>query len=376
MNDTSPSISIDDSHPLTEEKLDKLLATLYQWGIEDVLFQDGEEIAVKRFGVLIPVGSRPLDINTVSDLLNVMRNNQAAAASLQQGKDDNFTYTLKFDRRTTYRFRVNATQALGKNSSPIGIDITMRSIAQVPPELDKLDIQDNLRKKLFPRNGIVIVGGETGSGKTTLLGAILREMLTSTPGIRAVCYESPIEFDLRQIPNRTGRIAQSNVYFDLADYAHAASNALRRNPDVIVLGEARDYETIRGAIANADTDHLVYATVHVKDVATMITRMINQFPAEEKMQAYTGLISSTKLMIYQKLLPKKGGGRVAIREWLYITESIRTKLYQTNPDDLPMVMKSLIKEFGLPLIKDVERVYESGQIEDELYNKYKFELAA
>lgn len=365
---------INDAHPFDIRKLNAALLSLYEWGVDDILIQDQEVLAVQRLGEIVPVGNRPLELDTVQNLLNQMHK-QTSSATLQQGQDHNFTLPVERDRRTTYRFRVNASASMGMYSNPIGCDITMRSIAQIPPELDKLGVDDALKEALFPRTGIVIIGGATGSGKTTTMGAVIRVILTSDSGKRVLTYESPIEFDYRSIPGRTGRIAQSDVYVHLRDYAHATSNALRRHPDVIVLGEARDAETIEGAIHNSETGHTVYTTVHVNSVAEMFTRMIGVFPANERMRALSGLIGSTRVLMYQALMPTVDGGRCAVREYLVLTDDMRRDLYSVSDDQITAVMTSLLHEHGRPLIRDVRDHYQAGRISRTLYERMEAEVA-
>jgi len=363
---------IDDSHPFDVHKFNNALIDLYEWGIDDVIIQDSEFLAVQRHGRLYDVGNRPLELDSVQELLNSMHK-ATSSATLQQGEDHNFTYPVRKDRTKTYRFRVNATATMGKNSNPLGLDITMRSIAQIPPTMEQLGIPETLSRHLFPRTGIVIIGGATGSGKSTLMGAVNRHVLTQPDGKRILTYESPIEFDFRAIPDRTGRIAQSDVYTHLKNYAHASANALRRHPDVIILGEARDAETIHGAIANAETGHTVYTTVHVNSVAEMLSRMVGVFPSDERMRALSGLIGSSRVLLYQTLVPTIDGGRAAAREYLVLSEDIRKTLYATPEDQITRVMNELLECFGNPLFRDIQNLYDQGRITSDLYQKYRHE---
>ncbi len=364
---------INDEHPFSLERWKQALIALYEWGVDDIILQDGEILAAQRHGEIIDVGSRPLDLETVEFILNGMYKT-SASATLQQGDDHNFTFPVRKDRDTTYRFRVNATAAMGMHSNPVGIDITMRSIAQIPPTMEQLGVPTELEAALFPRTGVVIVGGATGSGKTTLLGSVVRRILTNPKGRRVLTYESPIEFDYRSIPNRTGRIAQSDVYVMLKDYAHATANSLRRHPDDIILGEARDAETIQGAIHNAETGHTVYTTVHVNSVGEMLSRMAGVFPENERARAISGLIGSSRVLIYQDLLPTVDGRRCAAREYLVITDDLRRKLYSTSEDQITKVMIEMVHEHGRPLMRDVEDHYREGRISQATYERFYAEL--
>ncbi|EAZ98385.1 type IV pilus twitching motility protein PilT [Marinobacter sp. ELB17] len=365
---------IDDDHPFTLSKWNAALLALYEWGIDDVLLQDNEILAVQRHGRIIDVGCRPLEIDTVESILNDMHK-VSSAATLQQGIDHNFTYAVKKDRKTTYRFRVNATAAMGMHSNPIGIDVTMRSIAQIPPTLEAQKVPAYLVEHLFPRTGIVIIGGATGSGKTTLLGGVVRQLATQEEAKRILTYESPIEFDFRAIPNKTGRIAQSDAYSDLQGYVHATSNALRRHPDIIILGEARDKETIEGALHNAETGHAVYTTVHVNSASEMFGRMISVFPEGQRARALAGLIGSTRLICYQVLIPTVDGKRCAAREVLILTDDMRRILYDTSESKLNQVMAEMVKAQGYPLMLDIQRHYDDGLIDISTYERFKAETA-
>lgn len=363
---------IDDSAPFSLAQFNDALIALYEWGVDDVILQDMERLAVQRKGRIVDVGLRPLELDTVQALLNDMYKS-TAAATLQEGVDHNFTYAVSKDRRTKYRFRVNACATMGKHSNPLGLDITMRSIAQIPPSLDDLGVPAELEKELFPITGVVIVGGATGSGKSTLMGGIVRRHLEDPDGKRILTYESPIEFDFRAIPNRTGRIAQSDVYVHLKDYAHATANALRRHPDVIVLGEARDAETIQGAVHNAETGHAVYTTVHVNSVPEMLGRMAGVFPASERSRAISGLIGSSRVLLYQTLLKTVDGGRCAAREYLIMTDEIRKQLYSVDEDKITQKMTELVREHGRPLMIDIQEHFDAGRIDERTYDRYKAE---
>lgn len=369
----SDGIRVNDEHPFTLDRWKRALIDLYEWGVDDVLLQDGEILAVQRHGRIIDVGTRPLDLESVENILNGMHK-VSSSATLQKGEDHDFTFPVRKDRDTTYRFRVNATAAMGLFSNPVGIDVTMRSIAQIPPTLEDLVVPEDLKKALFPRTGVVIVGGATGSGKTTLLGAVVRAILTHPNGRRVLTYESPIEFDYRGIPNRTGRIAQSDVYVMLRDYAHATSNSLRRHPDDIVLGEARDAETIQGAVHNAETGHTVYTTVHVNSVGEMLSRMAGVFSVNERSRALSGLIGSSRVLIYQELLPTVDGKRCAAREYLVMTDEIRKVLYETREDEITRVVTDLVWSKGRPLIADVRDHFAQGRLDRTTLDRYEAEV--
>jgi len=372
MNHDIPQI--DDSQMLNKDRLSEILITLYEWGIDDVLLQDGEVIGVQRYGNLISVGKRPLVLDEIEAVLNEMHMT-SSAGMLRKGSDHDFAFAVKKDRNTSYRFRVNATASLGLHGSPVGVDITMRQIPSVPPDMEALGFDERLAEALFPRTGIVIMGGATGSGKTTSIAAIMKKILTSSDPKRVLSYESPVEYDLRNIANRTGRISQVEVYQNLPDYAKATSNALRRHPDVIYLGEARDAETIKGAIDNAETGHAAYTTVHVNSASETFSRMIGVFSPQDRSRALSGLIGSTRVLIYQTLVQTVDGRRAAAREYLIMTDALREELYATPEDQVTRVMKRMVQDHGCPLIESVRRLYEAGKVSRETFGRYQMEVS-
>ena len=227
------------------------------------------------------------------------------------------------------RFRVNLHRERGR------VGAVLRAIPHEVPKLERLAGPAALGDVTRLQRGLVLVTGPTGSGKSTTLAAIVDE-INRTRAVRVVTIEDPIEF-----VHRHGRavISQREVGVDTADFATALRHALRQDPDVILVGELRDVETIRAAITAAETGHLVLATLHTRGAAESIDRLIDVFPAEQQAQARTQLAATLQMVISQTLLPRtEGAGRQLIAEVLAGTPAVRSLIREAKTHQLPALM--------------------------------------
>ena len=208
------------------------------------------------------------------------------------------------------------------------MQVTLRVIPSSPPYLKDMDLDPNLQKALVPTQGIVIVAGATGSGKSTLLAGIMLELLENENG-KILSYESPIEFVYDSVASERALMSQSEIPLHLPDFPRAVRNALRRKPEYILVGEARDKETISAVIDAALTGHTVYTTVHSNGVADTIRRMVASFPQDERYGRTVDLISMVRAIVWQMLVPTEDGGRYPVREWLIFSPEVREKLFNT-----------------------------------------------
>lgn len=305
--------------------IDEFLKFYVENNASDITFQTNSHVMVEIKGRLHKVTKRALTQSEVSEIINGIYGANATA-QLLSGSDLDTQYETRIDRNQRNRFRVNATGCLVDGS--FGIQITLRSIPNNPPHLKDISLDENLQKALIPTQGIVIVSGATGSGKSTLLAAIMRELLENENG-KILSYESPIEFVYDSVVSESALISQSEIPLHLPDFPRAVRNALRRKPEYILVGEARDKETISAVIDAALTGHTVYTTVHSNGVADTIRRMVSSFPQEERYGRTVDLISMTRAIIWQMLVPTEDGGRHPVREWLIFSPEVRSKLFDS-----------------------------------------------
>lgn len=260
-------------------------------------------------GDLEPVPNAPvLDANAVKNLVY-------SAMELEQRSE--FETKLELDFATAVpsvaRFRVNAFQ---ENN---GISAVFRVIPEQVPTMDELDLPPLFKRLVDLPNGLILVTGPTGSGKSTTLAAMIDHINQNQP-VHILTIEDPIEFTYT---SKKSLVRQRQVHRDTHDFANALRSALREDPDVILLGEMRDLETIRLALTAAETGHLVMATLHTSSAPRTINRIVDVFPSGEKDMIRNMLSESLQAVICQTLVKKIGGGRAAALEIMIGTPAVR-----------------------------------------------------
>ena len=241
---------------------------------------------------------------------------QAQRSEFETGREADFSCEVA----GLGRVRVNAFE------QQRGAGAVFRSIAQAIPSLESLGLGEVFRRICHLSHGLVLVTGATGSGKSTTLAAMI-DHLNSTRQQHILSIEDPIEFIHEP---RQSLINQREVHRDTHSFAAALRSALREDPDVIMLGEMRDLETIRLALTAAETGHLVLATLHTSSATRTIDRVVDVFPAEEKAMVRTMLSESLQAVISQTLVKKVGGGRVAAHEIMLATPAIRNLIRENK----------------------------------------------
>jgi len=367
-----PDFPHQDMVRLDLEGLDQILRYCLDNGVEDLILLSGSPWSVMWSSKVVFRGTRPLTTEEIEHLLVAMTSNPNAGLDLFRAEPIDFNYNMNLERGRSVRFRCSAVACLGPRGKP-GIEIVMRPSSKGVPSLSDLDVPEYITNACMPQQGIVLVCGPTGSGKTTLLDAILRELATSPEGKHILTFFAPIENDLNNIPGRTGLISQCEIGRQgygahLTSFPDAVRNSLRRHPHVIVFGEARDPETIEGAVLSSMTGHATYTTTHTSNVHMAISRMADSFKGADRIRIINGLIDNTRLIVHQRLVKRPNGiGRAPVRSALVITQEMRRELLLTPVDRLPAVLLDMTRRFGIGLLEDATRQYERGLIhKDEL----------
>jgi len=354
---------------LTAAYLEPVLLHAHSLEASDITLQSEEPIFIERYGKLQVITQRRLSHHEIVDMLHHIYGSNGNAQILS-GSDIDTHYEFRRHRRERYRFRVNATGCLVNGHH--GIQITFRAIPTTPPILDTLDLEPELKDALSPEQGVVYVTGPTGSGKSTLLAAIIRELAGQAQGHRKILtYESPIEFVYDNIDKPNSIISQVEIPKHLPSFAAGVINALRRNPRLILVGEARDPETISAVIEAALTGHPVYTTLHSQGVPETMRRLITALRQEE-LGSMMDIIETMRVIICQKLIPTLDGKRIAIREFLVFDQPIRHILLDTPLEKVTMKTRALLKQYGQPLAVDVERKFKLGLISE--YDKKRLTI--
>jgi twitching motility protein PilT len=222
------------------------------------------------------------------------------------------------------RFRVNSFYHHG------GLAIVMRRIGSQIPELSQLGVPSEVLNLPLLEQGLVLVTGPTGSGKSTTLSGLIGQ-INRQHAKHVLTIEDPIEFIY---PSERSLISQREVHSHVESFSAALKAALREDPDVILVGELRDCETIRLALTAAETGHLVLATLHTQSAAQTVSRVVDVFPSDEQQRVRTQLAGSLQAVIAQRLLAKKNGGRVGCYELLIATPAVRNVIRENKLSQL------------------------------------------
>lgn len=286
---------------------------------------------------------------------------------LLSGKDVDTHYEVRPSRGERYRYRVNGTSCQVEGHD--GIQITLRTIPSAPPSLESLQLEPELFNAIAPPEGVVYVTGATGSGKSTLLASIIRYLAEQADSNRKILtYEAPIEFVFDDIKKPSSIVSQSEIPRHLPSFSMGVRNALRRKPRLILVGEARDVETISAVMEAAMTGHPVYTTLHSNGVAEVMRRLVNTFPADERHGRTIDIIETIRLIVWQKLVPTVDGKRTPLREFLVFNENIRDELLDVPPEQITAATRRLLKAHGQLMIVDAQKKYDARIISQREYD--------
>ncbi|SNY66028.1 type IV pilus twitching motility protein PilT [Pantoea sp. GL120224-02] len=217
-----------------------------------------------------------------------------------------------------------------------GLSLALRLIASQAPDINQLQLPDVVQQLLQLEEGLILITGATGSGKSTTLAAMV-DSLNREQARHIITLEDPIEF-LHH--SQRSLIQQREVGAHTVSFQQGLKAALREDPDVILLGELRDSETIRLALTAAETGHLVLATLHTRGATQAVDRLVDVFPAEEKNLVRTQLAGSLKAVLAQRLVPAKNGGRIGLFEVLVATPAVTNLIREGKMHQLPGVLQT------------------------------------
>ena len=355
----------DEPHRFTEEHVDPFLMWCVRKGTSDISIQTDRPVYTDIYGTLYPATYRAIDGVDMTVFLHKIYGPDALAR-LASGKDLDVSYEIRPDRYSRSRFRVNITAILSRGRD--AAQITMRVMPAEPPRMTDMGIEQQIIDNFAPRQEMIVITGPTGSGKTTLLAGGMRMLLERPHGCgKMLTYEAPIEFTYDAIHSPRSLVAQTEVHRHLPDFSAGVRNALRRKPNIILVGEARDRETISAAIEAAQTGHAVYTTTHTTGVASTIRRMISAFDKNERSERAYALMETLRMIVTQSLVPKKGGGRLGVREWMIFPEEVREKLLDKDFDDWTNEIQRMIPFYGQTMSKSATLAFEKGIIEKRFY---------
>jgi len=340
----------------------------------DIFIQPELPICAQINGRMTALTQRPVDDGEVKTILKWAADRDTALTDILEGKAVNARYEL-FDpekraasgAKLRYGYRVNAVPVLCAGAS--SAQIVIRSIPTEPPTAQQIGLTEEILVGATPKTGIVYVAGATGSGKTTSFAAIIRHVLEGETPIKGniVTYEEPIEFRFNMIQSRHSVIVQTQVPNMIPDFYSGIREAMRRKPELIMIGELRDEETIRSAVEASLTGHAVFATVHAINVAAVMRRLISRFPEGERATAIFDIVETSRFIMAQRLVRTRTGSRVAAREFLVFDDDVRETLIGLDQmGKVTQEVKRLVEERGHSFKKEAARLLEAGIIDEDV----------
>ncbi len=290
-----------------ENPIDRILAEMVKIRASDLHLTMGEPIVFRIDGDITRYGDSPISSDVMRSLIDPMIP-LANRKEFMEGNDTDFAYEVP----QLGRFRVNLFR------ERVGVCSVIRHIPSKIVPADVLNLPKAVMDFCELTKGLVLVTGPTGSGKSTTLAAML-DYINRTREEHILTIEDPVEF---VHPQQKCLVNQREVHKHTKSFSRALRAALREDPDIVLIGEMRDLETIAIAIETAETGHLVFGTLHTNSAVSTVDRIIDQFPADRQNQIRTMLASSLKGVVCQLLLKKKGGGRVAALEVLVSDDAL------------------------------------------------------
>jgi twitching motility protein PilU len=306
-----------------------ILKVMVERNASDIYLTEGLPPMYRIEGVTQPVGAAPFTNEMLESLANdVMRDKQ------KKEFEENNEMNLALFYPDMGRFRVNIFRQRGN----VGFVIRQIKVEIVP--IDKLGLPPIVKDIIMSKRGLVIVVGATGSGKSTSLAAMIDHRNMNSPG-HIITVEDPIEFVHK---HKRSVITQREIGFDTMSYHAALKNTLRQAPDVILIGEVRDLETMEAAIAFAETGHLCLCTLHANNANQAIERVMNFFPQERHSQIYLQLSLNLRAIVSQRLIPGLDGKRVAAMEVMMDTPRVKDLIKKGEIDTIKEAMEQGVQE--------------------------------
>ena len=341
----------------------KTIQELLQYVIDnkasDLHVVAGAPPTIRLDGVLVPVAAEeavtPL---SAGQLINgVLTAEQKEVLTVNRELDFSFTLAEKA------RFRVNAYQQKGSMAA------AFRLVPAVIPGIDELGLPKICHQFAVLKQGFMLVTGPTGHGKSTTLAAILEEINRTRP-VHIVTVEDPIEY---VYSSNRAVVSQREIRQDTHSWEIALRSALREDPDVVLIGEMRDFETIAAALTIAETGHLVFATLHTNSAAQTVDRIVDVFPESQQAQAKLQLSANLEAVLSQRLVPKIAGGRTLAYEIMLGTGAVRTAIREGRTHTLDNIITTSAEVGMVTLESSLAGLVKSGAISLETAQAYGLE---
>jgi twitching motility protein PilT len=328
-------------------KIDRFLKLMNDRGASDFHLTVGRPPMLRASGLMESIRYRTISETDFAELMKPVAPPKIWEEFVQTN-DVDFAYEIP----NVARYRVNLFR------QHRGGGAVFRVIPTKIMTIEQLGLPDQLRRIGSIRSGLVLVTGPTGSGKSTTLAAIV-DLINETRGLHIITIEDPIEF---VHPNKKCLVHQREIGSHAKSFAEALKAAGREDPDVILVGEMRDRETIAMALSAAERGTLVFGTLHTNNAAKTMDRIISVFPASEQEGARNVLGETIRAVVAQQLMPKVGGGRVAAMEILFASPAIGNMIREGKTSQVTSAIQTGVKEGMIDMDGSIRRLYNDGEI--------------
>ncbi|HVT42932.1 MAG TPA: PilT/PilU family type 4a pilus ATPase [Thermoanaerobaculia bacterium] len=354
--ESAPALPADRADVREGDPLERALVEMARRGASDVLLIHGLPPVVRVDGALVRTGLPLLDEDDLRTMISPYLSSRATQQLDQEGSSD-FSLRLEANgserRGRNWRFRVNIHRQRGR------LAIAVRALPFEIPTLQQLNLPQSLTELVRPARGLILISGPTGSGKSSTLAALIGE-INRTSARHVITIEDPIEYEHQ---NDRAIIEQIEVGRDSPSFAGALRAALRQDPDVILVGEMRDLETVATAVTAAETGHLILSTLHTSDTAQALHRIIDVFPSAQQTQIRQQLALSLHAIVSQQLIPRIDiRGRIPATEVLIANHAIRQHIRTDRLQNIATEL-TLGKRIGMIALDDsLAELVHSGRI--------------
>ena len=319
-------------------------------GASDVHIVGGEKPMIRVHGQLQDMEDKPLSgKEAAAAILDLM------TAEQKKKFEDELELDMSYEVGSA-RFRVNVHKQVGQ------LGLAARIIPREIPTHDELRFEPTLRQLSNLLDGLVLVVGPTGSGKSTTLASMIEEINKSRKA-HIVTIEDPIEF---LFEDKESLIVQREVGADTKSFASALKHVLRQDPNVILVGEMRDPETIATVLTAAETGHLVFSTLHTSSAAEAVERIVDVFEGAKQKQVLIQLSTVLRAVVAQQLIPGAKGKRVAAREVMVVTPAVANLIKENNIAQIKSAMQTGVKEGMIPMEMSLKNLYKDELITKEM----------
>ncbi len=331
-----------------DTKLHDLLQELLRLGGSDLLLVHGTAAAIRKNGEVEKIGDSPLEGSEIESLVQPILT-PVAAAQYRAVQIADSSYRIA----GLGRFRINLHRERGRAAA------TIRALPMKVPLLGELGLPVEVGNLAGLRRGLVLIGGAAGAGKSTTLAALVNE-INQRDARHIVTIEDPVEYEHRHVRSV---IEQVEVGTDAPDFPTALRAALRQAPDVLVVGEMRDPESMAIAVSAAETGHLVLSTLHTTDVASAISRISDSFPVERQSTIRQELAMAISAVLTQTLLPSRKGGRIPAVELLMIGYGARQHIRHNALQHLNQEITMTKAKGSIALEESLARLVRDGHLD-------------